>query len=139
MRVVIDTVVFVRALMNSGSISGVLLDRAPEFTILTSDQLRKEVMEVVQRPELQRRLTRMADLPPVDRVIAYLSTAIIVPEHATVAVCRDPKDDKFFACAAAGDADYIVSEDDDVLAIAEYEGARTIRAAAFLELLDAAR
>ncbi len=43
----------------------------------------------------------------------------------------------FFACAAAGGADYIVSEDEDVLAIAEYEGVRTIRAAAFLELLGA--
>jgi predicted nucleic acid-binding protein len=44
-----------------------------------------------------------------------------------------------FACAAASGADYIVSEDEDVLAISEYGGARTIRATAFLELLDASR
>ena len=139
MRVVVDTVVFVRALMNTGSASGVLLERASEFTILTTDELRKELVQVVSRPELQRCLTRMTNLPPVDRLIAYLSSAAVVPDHAPVKVCRDPKDDKFFACAAAGNADYIVSEDEDVLAIAEYEGVRTIRAVAFVRVLDGVR
>ncbi len=139
MRVVIDTVVFVRALMNTGSASGVLLERASEFTILTTDELRKELVQVVSRPELQRRLTRMTKLPPIDRLIAYLSSAAVVPDHAPVKGCRDPKDDKFFACAAAGNADYIVSEDEDVLAFGEYQGVKTIRAAAFLKLLDAGK
>jgi putative PIN family toxin of toxin-antitoxin system len=139
LRVVVDTVVFVRALMNTRSASGVLLERASEFTILTTDELRRELVQVVSRPELRRRLTRMTNLPPVDRVIAYLSSAAVVPDHAPVKVCRDPKDDKFFACAAAGNAEYIISEDEDVLAIAEYEGVRTIRVAAFLEFLDASR
>jgi len=139
LRAVVDTVVFVRALMNTGSASGVLLERASEFTILTTDELRKELVQVVSRPELQRRLTRMSNLPPVDRLIAYLSSAAVVPDHAPVKVCRDPKDDKLFACAAAGNADYIASEDEDVLAIAEYEGVRTIRAAAFIRVLDGVR
>jgi predicted nucleic acid-binding protein len=62
----------------------------------------------------------------------------VVPT-ATPRVCRDRDDDKFFACAIAGNADYIVSEDDDILAIAEYDGMRTIRARGFIRLLDAAR
>jgi uncharacterized protein len=136
LRVVVDTVVFVRALMNPKSIWGALLDRAPEFTILTSDGLRRELFRVSRRPELQARLSRMSDLPPVERAVAYLSSAVVVPNHPPVTVCRDPKDDKFFACAAAGKADYIVSEDEDILAIEEYEGVRTIRAAAFLRLLE---
>jgi hypothetical protein len=36
-------------------------------------------------------------------------------------------------------ADYIVSEDEDILAIAEYEGVHTVRTAAFLKLLDTSR
>jgi uncharacterized protein len=138
LRVVVDTVVFIRALMNPKSIWGALLDRAPEFTILTSDGLRRELLRVSRRPELQARLSRMSNLPPVERAIAYLSSAIVVSDHPPVKVCRDPKDDKFFACAAAGNADYIVSEDEDILAIPEYAGVKTIRTAAFLKLLDAA-
>jgi hypothetical protein len=41
-----------------------------------------------------------------------------------------------FACALAGRADYIVSEDRDILAAGEYEGIRTVRAVQFLKLLD---
>ena len=72
-------------------------------------------------------------------MIAYLSAAVVMPDPEPVQVCRDPTDDKFFACAAAGHADYIVSEDEDILAIPEYQGARTIRTADFLRLLDAAQ
>lgn len=138
MRVVVDTVVFIRALMNPKSKWGALLDRAPEFTLLTTDELRRELLRVSRRPELQTRLSRMSALPPRDRAIAYLSLALVVPHPPPVKICRDPKDDKFFACAAAGNADYIVSEDEDILAISEYDTAKTIRTAAFLKLLDAA-
>lgn len=139
MRVVIDTVVFVRALMNPTSTWGALLDRAPEFTILTTDDLLRELLRVVTRRELQERLTRLSDLPPLDRAIAYLSSAVFVQDHAPVEVCRDPDDDKFFACAVAGSADYIVSEDEDILTIGEYQGVKTIRAAAFVRVLDGVR
>lgn len=52
-------------------------------------------------------------------------------------VCRDESDDKLFAAALGGGADVIVSEDDDVLAVGEYEGIRVLRPAEFLALLDA--
>ena len=63
----------------------------------------------------------------------------MISDPPPVHVCRDADDDKLFACAVAGDAAYIVSEDDDVLAIAEYEGVCTIRTAAFLRVLDSQR
>ena len=139
MRVVVDTVVFVRALMNPTSTRGAPLDRAPGFTILTTDGLRRELLRVVARKELHERLSRLSDLPPLDRAIAYLSSAVVVQDHAPVEACRDPDDDKFFACAVAGNADYIVSEDEDILAIAEYQGVKTIRAVAFVRVSDGVR
>ena len=60
MRVVIDTVVFVRALMNPQSHWGQLLERRNEFTILTTDALRREIFDVLARPLLQERLTRLS-------------------------------------------------------------------------------
>ncbi len=138
MRVVIDTVVFVRALMNPTSTWGLLLARAPEYTMVTTDNIRREILDTVARDDLQQRLSRLSDLPPIERVIDYLSSAIVVPDDDTVRVSRDHTDDKFFACAAAGHADYIVSEDEDILAIPEYKGAHTIRTTDFLRLLDAA-
>ena len=73
----------------------------------------------------------------MDHMLAIVARAEVVTPSSTPRVCRDEDDDKFFACAAAGYADYIVSEDEDILAIREYEGVRTVRTAAFLRLLDA--
>lgn len=68
-----------------------------------------------------------------------LGQAEVVSPTTIERVCRDPDDDKLFACAKAARADYIVSDDKDVLAIASYEGAFTIAALEFERLLDEGR
>ena len=139
MRVVIDAVVFVRALINRDSIWGRLLARSDEYTILLSLEIAHEILAVIQRPELRKRLYRLSSLPELQSVLAVLTFAEGVEPKLKESVCRDPKDDKYFWCALEGRADYIVSEDEDVLAVGEYHSARTIRAADFLRILDRAR
>jgi predicted nucleic acid-binding protein len=39
---------------------------------------------------------------------------------------RDPDDDKILACASAGGADYLVTGDEDLLAITQYGGAKIL-------------
>lgn len=125
--------------MNRRSVWGQVVARANEFTILTSPDIRSEIVGVIERPELHERLSRWAGTADTAVVLSLLDESESVDPDVVAPVCRDANDDIYFACAAAGSADYIVSEDEDVLAIAEYEGARTVRAAAFLELLDVAR
>ena len=137
MRVVVDAVVFVRALINHDGSCGRLLARAGEYDIVLSLEVTHEILGVLQRPELRERLYSAAGLPQLQAVLAILGEAEAVVPGAVVSVCRDSKDDKFFACAIAGGADYIVSEDEDILAVREYNDVRTIRAAEFLRLLDA--
>ena len=139
MRVVIDAVVFVRALINRDSIWGRLLARSDKYTILLSLEIAHEILAVIQRPELRKRLYRLSSLPELQSVLAVLTFAEGVEPKRKESVCRDPKDDKYFWCALEGRADYIVSEDEDILAVGEYHGARTIRAADFLRILDRAR
>lgn len=139
MRVVPDAVVFVRALINRRSIWGQVLARAGEFTIVTSPDITLEVLGVLRRSELQQRLFRSSGPPDFQAIISLLVEAESVTPGAIVPVCRDPNDDKYFACAVAGNADYIVSEDEDILAIPEHQGVTTIRAAAFIRALDGAR
>jgi predicted nucleic acid-binding protein len=71
-------------------------------------------------------------------VLAALSDAELIEPAEINAVYRDAKDDKFFAVAVAGRADYIVGEDLGILAIAEHAGTRTVTVAAFLHALDQA-
>jgi predicted nucleic acid-binding protein len=71
----------------------------------------------------------------MERVLAVLGQAAMVEPEEVVSVCRDPKDDKFFACALAARAGYLVSEDRDILDVAEYRGIRTVSATQFLSIL----
>jgi len=55
------------------------------------------------------------------------------------AVSRDPQDDKFLACVRSAGADYLVTEDKDLLVLEEYEGTRICQPAEFIALLEARR
>ena len=54
-------------------------------------------------------------------------------------ICRDPKDDMLLACAKAAKADYLVSEDNDLLVIGQHHTTRIIKIAAFLNILEQQR
>ena len=50
--------------------------------------------------------------------------------------CRDPKDDKHLELALAAGADTIVSSDDDLLVLHPWRGARILRPAAYLAVVQ---
>lgn len=136
MRAVLDTVTVVRSFINPSGPSGRLAARADDFTTIFSADTGRELINVVQRPGLQSRLQRYPSLPALSRVMQLIASAEIVDAPLLSGICRDPNDDKLFAAAIAGNADYIVSEDHDVLAVAEYEGVRTVTVQQFLAILD---
>ena len=136
MRVVFDTVVYIRALMNPRGTWARAANRASDYTICISEDIILEILEAMRAPEMRRKLRRMTSVPPLQRLLHLLSSAEVVEPAESITICRDPDDDKIFECAAAAKADYIVSKDKDVLAIGEFRGARTITAADFLALLE---
>jgi putative PIN family toxin of toxin-antitoxin system len=106
------------------------------FRHITSPLLNAEIFDVLERPALRERIERSSKHLAIEWVTERLDRAEIVEPDRIERVCRDPNDDKLFACAAAGAVDYIVSDDNDVLAVGEYAGARTITTLAFLQVLD---
>lgn len=138
MRAVIDTNVFIRALMNPEGSTAAIIRRNAAFTLVMSPPIIRELLRVARRPRLKKRFGARGYERAVAGVLDIVRRAHVVDPRHTPRVCRDESDDMFFACAVAGRADYIVSEDDDILAVAEYEGVRTIRTATFLKLLDEA-
>jgi putative PIN family toxin of toxin-antitoxin system len=136
-KAVLDTVVFVRALINpKGRWGRLLFELSDRYVIVLSPQIIEEILTVVYRPELRRRLPQMAEPTNVARVLALLEQAEVLEPSTKVSVCRDSHDDKFFECAIEASADYIVSEDRDVLDVGEYEGIKTVDAAEFIQLIS---
>ena len=135
MRIVLDTVVYVRALINpKGRWGRLVFEVAAGHTVVTSPEIIREVIEVVRRQELRDKLPLLEYPVRVEAILATLGEAEVVEPMERPAVYRDADDDKFFWCAAAASADYIVSEDKDILDIEAYQGTRTITASEFLSL-----
>jgi uncharacterized protein len=125
-RVVFDTVVFVRAMLNPHSPCGRLVyEHAETDELMLSRPVIKEILEVLHRPELTRKAPSLGQLD-LRRLLDTLARAEIVELADIPAVCRDPADDKFLATAKAAMADYLVSEDQDLLTLGSYEGAQIV-------------
>lgn len=133
--VVFDTVVFVRALINPYSFWGRLVfEHYHEYRLVVSPQVLREYIEVLQRPELTRIFSSLKGIDAT-RILEILQSAEVVMPQQEPDVSRDIKDNKFLAAAKEAKADYLVSEDRDLLDLIEYEGTHILRAHEFLDHL----
>jgi predicted nucleic acid-binding protein len=72
-------------------------------------------------------------------VITLFEQAMVVEPREVPSVSRDPEDDKFLACAEMAGAEYLVTEDRDLLVLEVHAGCRICQPAEFIELLLARR
>jgi uncharacterized protein len=139
MRIVFDTVVLVRSLLDPYGWSGTLLfDEFEAFEWVVSPEIVAEYLEVLQKPYFIAKY-RPVENRDLQAILARIATAAVVHPTRILLVCRDPEDDKFLAAAQAGSARYIVSEDLDLLDLGSYEGTQIVRAEAFLQHLGQER
>lgn len=136
-QAVFDTVVFVRELLNRRSIwAKLVFDYRERYDLVVSPPVLREILEVLRRPVLVRRFTTVLGRDPA-ALLAILQDAevVVIDEDAMPRICRDPKDDTFLAMAVTSGARFIVSEDNDLLDLGEYDGVRLLNAESFLAVL----
>ncbi len=121
-RVVFDTNIFVRALINPKGINARLVQSLDRYLVITSLAILEEVVEVLSQPNLLG--SKAIAWLDADRAIELLRRAPLVTPTITVTVCRDPDDDKFLEAAVTAKADYLVTGDKDLREIDEYEGVK---------------
>ena len=140
MRVVVDTNILVRALiMPHGTVGPVLLRlRQGDYVLLYAQSLLEELVDVLNRPRIRRKygLTDQ-DIETVIGLILLRGEAVAPQEP--IAACRDSRDDKFLEVAVSGNADVIVSGDEDLLVLHPFAGIPILPPVAFLRMLDAAQ
>lgn len=136
LKVVFDTVVFVRSLINPHSWWGrAVFDYSHRYRLFLSQSVFEEILEVLHRPELTRKFRTLKGMD-WKAVISLLSQAELVDIIETEAISRDPKDDKFLLTAREAGADYLVTGDDDLLVLKEYRGVKIVNMATFMAILQ---
>ena len=135
MRVVLDTNVLVAFLLTRGHTVSTILDswERGDFDLLTSPTLIAEVRRTLEKPALRQRVR-----PEAARALleSLAEDAILTPGDLELpGITPDPDDDAVVACAVEGDADYIVSRDNHLLGLGEYEGVHVVEPAEFVQVL----
>lgn len=136
MRVVLDTGILVSALIRPRGTIGDILHalRDGRFTAIYSTSMMLEVIEVLSRPKIQEKYHIQPDDIEALINLVRLRGELVRPKQ-TITACRDPKDNKFLEAALAGEADAIVTGDDDLLVLNPFESVDILRPAELLEKL----
>jgi uncharacterized protein len=131
-RAVLDTNTIVSGVGWGGPPAAVLdAALAGHFEIVTSPALLDELRRVLAYPKLQ------AVIDDADELIKLLAlAAIVVTPTQTVAVSRDPNDDRLIEAALAARADVIVTGDQDLLTLGDVGQISIITPREFLETLQ---
>ncbi len=133
LRCVFDTNTVVSAALFRGSVPEQALFLALRIdAILMSRELADELNDVLSRP----RFDRYADRENREEFLQDLVRQVeSVEVTERVRACRDPKDDKILELAVNGNADFIVTGDDDLLVMNPFRNIEILRAAEFLAVV----
>lgn len=134
MRLVIDTNIFISALLAGTSLPAhlIVLWREGRFDLLTSVDQLDELMRVTRYPRIRERLAPALAGRLINEV---RDLAVTVTNLPAVTVSPDPHDNYLLAIASAGSADFLLTGDKrDLLGLKLFEGTKIITVRDFLAM-----
>ncbi|RLD06937.1 MAG: putative toxin-antitoxin system toxin component, PIN family [Chloroflexi bacterium] len=133
MRAIIDTGIFVSALIRPQGRTGAVLQALKDerFTIIYTTDILVEVIDVLGRDKFRVKYHIHPDMVAALIDLIRLRGELVIPSQKVTA-CRDPKDDIFLEAALEGEAEFIVSGDFDLLDMESFENIPILRVAEFL-------
>jgi putative PIN family toxin of toxin-antitoxin system len=137
-RIVLDTNLFVSALLKPGSNPDIILHlvKDEKVLLLMSDSICHEISRVLTYPKIRKRLT-VSDEELKNFVQLLGAVAIITPGTLNLPpIDADPDDTKYLVCAVEGHADYIVSGDHHLTDLVMYRGIRIVTPVDFIQIVS---
>jgi len=133
-KVVLDTNVLVSALLFKGILSKMVdLWKAGWIKPVFSQATFQEFKKVLAYPKFA--LTPQDILILLEEeVLPYFEVVKVIKEVKEIG--RDPEDDKFLSCALASGADFVVTGDDDLLVLEQFQTTKTIKPADLIRYLE---
>ncbi len=138
MLFVLDTNVILSSLLSKQGPPADIIRRweAEEFEVTTSPHLLAELQRALAYPRIKKYLE--GPNQTIGILLKRFGTAatLVEPRSALRVIEKDPDDNRVLECALASHASYIVSGDEHLLALKEYEGIVILSPAQFLFLLQ---
>ena len=132
MRVVLDTNIFISAVL--GGRLGVIIDdwKAGKFTLVITDAIAREYLDVIHRPKF-----KIPENEIIEATDYLLQTAeFVTPDERISVIVADLTDNKFLEAAVAGKVNFIVSGDGHLLDLKSFREIPIITAREFVTWLE---
>ena len=140
MRVLLDANLFVSYLLaperESPSARIIRAALLGKFALLLPEALLDELVRAVERKPCLRERIRPEEMAQLADILKSAAEVIPCITEPIPAVTRDPKDDYLIAYALVGEADYLVTGDQDLLVLEQVGGLRIVSPRAFLAVLN---
>lgn len=131
MRIVLDTNIFISAVL--GGRLGVILDewKMGKFKLIVTDAVAHEYLDVINRPKFKI---------PEEEIVAVTDYLLqvaefVTPEETIHVIVADLTDNKFIEAAIAGKVDFIVSGDAHLLELKSFRDIPIITGREFIDWL----
>ncbi len=138
MRVTLDTNVLVSAFISENGHPADILDLIATFeeiTLVLSDEILREFVEVMTREEVRVRFGyNKADISEFEEAIRGIAEIVKVESDFKV-VEEDPEDDIVVNTAFDGKVDYVVSGDKHLLKLSKFKGVKVVSPRVFLAIV----
>jgi len=126
--VTFDSNVYISALVFGGECARLIrMARAGEVRLVVSEEILREVIAVL-REDFHWEPYRLQDARQRMLTIANL----VRPARTLQVVVDDPDDDRILECAVAGETEFIITRDKDLLRLAEFEGIKIVTPTQYL-------
>ncbi len=136
MKVTVDTNILVSATFWYGD-SNEIIDRVErkEIELFLSKEIIEEFARVLNYEEIQEKIkNKNLEMKRTVEKIASLSLIVEATEKLNV-LKEDADDNKILECAKAGKVDFIISNDNHLLKLKEFEGIKIFSSSDFLKII----
>ncbi|MBI2981861.1 MAG: putative toxin-antitoxin system toxin component, PIN family [Deltaproteobacteria bacterium] len=133
-RVILDANIYISAFLKPAGLQSRLLEMAldEKYQIVLSREIFDEICTVLQRRKISERLPM--SLEEVKKNLKRLVvSALWTDSTISVKACEDPDDDIYLACAKESQADYLISGDQHLLKLKEYDATKIVTSKWFLD------
>lgn len=130
-KVVVDTNIFVSAFLGSKNAKLIVRDIfTGQYSLIMSHEQLQEIKTVLQRPKF----SKFIHPHELDEFIGLLSLKTLVPSnYGRINDCRDEKDNMILEAAVYGNADFIITGDEDLLVLNPYRWIKILSPISFIK------
>ena len=129
-RIILDTNLWISFLITKNFIKLDEILLSKEFVLIFSQELLEEFLAVAKRPKF-RRFFSSSDLEEILESIQEYAEFIDVT--SSIEVCKDPKDNFLLSLAIDGNADFLLTGDNDLLILTPFRKTAIVTISQFLK------